>query len=243
MTVGGGDSGAGGGDDAASLRSPAEATSSDDTSPTGDGGDVGTGGGRDAGPAADRGVPRTAAGNGAPPPSRPPEGVAFRERQTPPAWIQPAIVVLVLPGLSIVLALIVTGDIPPLLGGAVVLGTLLPVVVVSGMSMVTEVRDDGLYVRIRPFHGRFRELQFEGIDYCRIAGPRLPYVGIRKTRSGWEYRMGGSRGVRIERDDEPALFVGSERPIELREAIERGRSSGGPRDARGSTAPGGSGPD
>lgn len=150
----------------------------------------------------------------------------FEERQSPPSWLFPAVIVLSVPGLVVALVAVLgtSGVTLESVGTAVVFAVtvLVPIPLVRRLALRTAVRDDGIYFRFSPIHRSDRRIPFSEIRDVRRAERRAFQYGLRRTRWGWEYRPNSSAGVEIRRTDGPAIFLGSERPHELRQAIEDG---------------------
>ncbi|GKZ13979.1 hypothetical protein [Haladaptatus sp. T7] len=123
-------------------------------------------------------------------------------------------------------------------GGLTLLALVLPLVLIHRAALVTEVRDDGVYLKFFPFHLRFRRIPFGEIEAVEAAeysamrdyggwgirwGVSLTRNGLAWDEKGKAYIVDGSEGVRLERDGGRPLLVGSERADELRRAIEDGR--------------------
>ncbi|MBW3623816.1 MAG: hypothetical protein KY468_10465 [Armatimonadetes bacterium] len=93
------------------------------------------------------------------------------------------------------------------------------------VRLVTEVREDGLYVRFFPFHLRPNKaapedlLRWEAVTYS----PLREYGGwgIRYGRNGKAYNVSGNRGVQLEFRDGRRILIGSQRPEELAAALDR----------------------
>ncbi|GEM_PF-5441589 len=152
--------------------------------------------------------------------------VVFEERQSHPSWLGPAMLVLSLPTLVVVTVL--TIDDTGTNGQSVVTLALIALLVLGPIPILvraelrTTVRDDGIAVRYAPFHRTDRHIAFEELTDVRRAERRAYQYGIRRTRWGWEYRPNSSAGVECYRETGPPIFLGSERPHELRTAIENG---------------------
>jgi hypothetical protein len=92
------------------------------------------------------------------------------------------------------------------------------------LRLVTEVRDDGLYVRFVPFHFSFIHItpeelaSREAITYS----PLWDYGGwgIRYGRNGKAYNVSGNRGVQLTYRNGKKLLIGSQRPEELVQALQ-----------------------
>jgi hypothetical protein len=93
-------------------------------------------------------------------------------------------------------------------------------------KLETEVRYKGLYVRLFPFHIRYREIPAEGVHdyYARTYRPLAEYGGwgIRYGfgGKGKAYNMSGNQGVQLVMKDGRKLLIGSQRPAELTKAID-----------------------
>ncbi|NIM06477.1 MAG: hypothetical protein GTO55_08700 [Armatimonadetes bacterium] len=91
-------------------------------------------------------------------------------------------------------------------------------------NLRTEVRIDGLYIRYFPFHLSFRKVPLENAAKVEALtyNPIQEYGGwgIRFRRKGRAYNPTGNRGVRLEYMDGRHILLGSQRPDELKEAIE-----------------------
>lgn len=90
--------------------------------------------------------------------------------------------------------------------------------------LITEVREDGLYIRYVPFHRSFHRYGFDEIvKYeVRTYRPILDYGGwgIRYGSRGMAYNVSGKRGVQLALKNGKNLLIGSQRAEELRRAVE-----------------------
>jgi hypothetical protein len=91
-------------------------------------------------------------------------------------------------------------------------------------QLVTEVRDDGIYIRFSPFHRTFRRIAFKEVKQCEVRTyrPIREYGGwgIRYRCKGRAYNVSGARGVQIELLNGNRLLIGSQRAEELSRAIQ-----------------------
>ena len=93
--------------------------------------------------------------------------------------------------------------------------------------LVTEVRSDGIYFQLSPFHRTFRRIPFEDVKQCEVRTYRFTDYGgwsIRHGKDGWAYNISGFRGVQLELMDGRRIMLGSQRPEELCEAIRTHRT-------------------
>ncbi len=106
----------------------------------------------------------------------------------------------------------------------IIFGIGLPALLFFG-RLVTEVRDDGIYIRFFPFHRSFRRIAFNELKRyeVRTYRPILEYGGwgIRYCRcSGKAYTVSGRHGLQLELLNGKRLLIGSQRPEELLRAIQ-----------------------
>lgn len=109
-----------------------------------------------------------------------------------------------------------------------VFGILFPFFFYS-MKLITEVRDDGAYIRFLPFHFSFKYIPFAAIrSYeVRTYSPIMDYGGwgIRYGLKGKAYNISGNRGVFFEFTEGQKvrkLLIGSQIPEKLAEAVRSG---------------------
>jgi hypothetical protein len=121
--------------------------------------------------------------------------------------------------------------IPLLLGPFSLVGWAVWVVVavlLLGVRLRTEVREDGVYVKLWPVHRSFRRIPWsdierhEPVEYDSLR--RFGGWGLRVRPGEVAYNVGGSRGVLIDRPDQRSVLIGSGRAEELAEAIGTGTS-------------------
>ncbi len=100
------------------------------------------------------------------------------------------------------------------------------------IELVTEVRTDGLYVRMIPFHLHFKRFTWGEIRECKAReyDPIREFGGwgIRWGKSGRAYNISGSCGVQLVLNDGRRLLIGSQRAEELAAAMKEamGRKGG-----------------
>lgn len=165
----------------------------------------------------------------------------FEERQYfRQDWLWALLIISTLPTFVLVVVVIVddagglTPDIYPMLAGIVALlwG---PLVIFYKAVFVTEVRADGLYLKLWPLHLSFRHVPCEAIEsHSRESfSPMGEYGGIGVRHNPTFYRWGisfeepkayiaeGGDGVRIDRRDARPIVIGTQRPEELHAALQR----------------------
>jgi len=94
------------------------------------------------------------------------------------------------------------------------------------LKLITEVRNDGLYIRFFPLSHRI--IPFENIKYCEVRTyrPIKEYGGwgIRYGRKGKAYNVSGNRGVQLKLSEGKPLLIGSQKPEELARTINKKRN-------------------
>ena len=95
--------------------------------------------------------------------------------------------------------------------------------------LVTEVRDDGIYIRFYPFHRNFHGFLWEDIESfeARTYRPILEYGGwgIKYGSGGKAYNVSGNRGLQLDLGGGRSgrVLIGSQCPEELAMAAESAR--------------------
>lgn len=95
--------------------------------------------------------------------------------------------------------------------------------------LVTEVRNEGIYLRFSPFHRAFQGFLWHEIESfeVRTYRPVLDYGGwgIRFGSGGKAYNVSGNRGLRLDLVGGRSghVLIGSQRPEELAAAVESAR--------------------
>ena len=105
------------------------------------------------------------------------------------------------------------------------------------VTLQTEVRTDGLWVRLRPVHWRLRRIPLTNVASCGVRTfhvcCRWWWLGIARFRKGVGYIVRGAKAVQIDYADGRHVVIGSQRPEELAEAIRALlESKGGRKEAR-----------
>ena len=110
-----------------------------------------------------------------------------------------------------------------LITSAVLLFSASMIYIFYSLRLITEVRDDGLYIRFYPFRGT--TIPYNSIRSCeaRIYKPLSEYGGwgIKYGRSGKAYNILGNRGVQLILDNDKRVLIGSQRADELEKAIKQ----------------------
>ena len=104
----------------------------------------------------------------------------------------------------------------------VLIGFGLPIFLFT-MRLITEVRSDGLYFRLFPFHFSFHKIAFWDMRNYEVRTYRAikDYGGwgIRYGKEGKAYNVSGNKGVQLELSNGEKILIGSQRAEELASAI------------------------
>jgi len=91
------------------------------------------------------------------------------------------------------------------------------------LKLITEVGPDGVHIRFFPLTRR--KITFDSITSCRARTyrPIREYGGwgIRFSRKGNAYNVSGNRGVQLEFKQGRPLLIGTQRPEELADVINK----------------------
>jgi hypothetical protein len=97
---------------------------------------------------------------------------------------------------------------------------------IYGFKLITEVRSNGVYVKLWPISWKFKRIGFEEIAgcYARKYRPIVEYGGwgIRWGTSGKAYNAYGNIGVQLELTNGKRLLIGSQQAEKLAETINEG---------------------
>lgn len=110
-----------------------------------------------------------------------------------------------------------------IVGSLAILAALLIPFSLYTMKLVTEVRSDGVHVRLFPIV--HRKIPFETIQKCEVRSysPLMEYGGwgVRwNPAKGMAYNVSGNQGVQLELSNRKRVLIGSQRPEELAQAIQ-----------------------
>lgn len=107
-------------------------------------------------------------------------------------------------------------------GGLVVVGTI--AALLYSLRLQTEVRDDGVYLKMWPLHRSFRRITWSDIDRyeSRQYRPIREFGGwgIRWAPGKIAYNVSGNQGVWIERTNRRDILVGSQHAEDFVRAID-----------------------
>lgn len=118
----------------------------------------------------------------------------------------------------------------PMSNNALVISATVSFLITAGLALlfyklklITKVDADGIHVRFVPLTSR--TIPFENITSCKVRTyrPIREYGGwgIRFSRKGRAYNVSGNRGVQLEFSKGMPLLIGSQKPEELADVINR----------------------
>ncbi len=119
----------------------------------------------------------------------------------------------------------------PLFVKTSIIGAGLAIVLFSGLfgvllqaKLITQVREDGLYIRWYPLHWSLQKIPLENVERVEAVTyrPLKDYRGwgIRRKRGGIAYTIHGDGGVKIHYRDGSDILIGSQMPAQLADEIE-----------------------
>ena len=96
---------------------------------------------------------------------------------------------------------------------------------IASIHLDTIIKKDGIYVRFSPFHTTFKHYTWDKLTktFVRQYSPIIEY-------SGWGLRVGlwktafttsGNKGLQLEFTDNKTLLIGTHKPDELTEALNK----------------------
>jgi hypothetical protein len=106
---------------------------------------------------------------------------------------------------------------------AMVAALLATVVFIYSVKLTVRVEEDGIHIKLFPLHLKDRVISYDEIesfsseDYQPIR--EFGGWGLRWRPGKIAYSTSGSRGVRIKRNGDKDVMIGSRKPEELEEAI------------------------
>jgi hypothetical protein len=122
----------------------------------------------------------------------------------------------------------VSNELLLIIGSVVILFSVAMIYLFYSLRLITEVREDGLYIRFYPLKSKI--IPYHSIQSCvaRTYKPLSEYGGwgIKYGRSGWAYNIIGDQGVQLELDNGKRILIGSQHAEELEQAINTYRNLG-----------------
>ncbi|MCW8805297.1 MAG: DUF6141 family protein [Ignavibacteriaceae bacterium] len=92
-------------------------------------------------------------------------------------------------------------------------------------KLITEVREDGIYIKFFPFHRKFKFFSFDEIESFKEREYRPIYEyggwGIRYGRKGMAYNVYGNKGIQLTMKNKKNILVGSQKTYEFYKAIRK----------------------
>jgi len=106
----------------------------------------------------------------------------------------------------------------------IVFGIIFPFLMLGFLKLVTEVRNDGIYIRFIPFHFHYKAFMFEEIDRCEFivynSFKEFGGYGLRINFKGEiAYNISGKHGLKL-RVQNKSVVIGTQKPEEFKKAID-----------------------
>src|SRR6476469_5927452 len=96
----------------------------------------------------------------------------------------------------------------------------------ANIKMVTQLRENGIYVRFPPFQPSFSKYEWKDISEAYIReysalleyggwGIRFGLMGIKYGKGGKAYTLSGNQGLQLVMKDGSKILIGTQKPDEL----------------------------
>lgn len=93
------------------------------------------------------------------------------------------------------------------------------------IKLITEVRNDGIYLRFFPIHRKFKVYHYDKIEKYEVRSYRPIYEyggwGIRYGFKGRAYNVYGNKGIQLIFKNKKRLLIGSQKAEEFYNAIKK----------------------
>jgi len=91
--------------------------------------------------------------------------------------------------------------------------------------LITEVKEDGIYIKFFPFHLKYKFISFNEIESFkeREYSPIREYGGwgIRYGLSGKAYNVYGNKGLQLVLNNKKKILIGSQKSYEFYKAVQK----------------------
>ncbi|HKU33123.1 MAG TPA: DUF6141 family protein [Candidatus Nitrosotalea sp.] len=102
------------------------------------------------------------------------------------------------------------------------IGFILPILLLV-IKLRIQVRNDGLYIQITPFHFSFKKISLAELQNCESympQGKEKNKLSLSHAISKKAYSLGGKRGIQLEFKDGHIILLESKRPEKIIQAIK-----------------------
>ena len=93
------------------------------------------------------------------------------------------------------------------------------------IKLITEVRNDGIYLKFFPLHRKFKVYPYADIEKYEVRTYRPIYEyggwGIRYGHRGRAYNVSGNRGIQLIFKNQKKLLIGSQKAEDFYRAIQK----------------------
>lgn len=126
--------------------------------------------------------------------------------------------------IPLIATVVLVFTLPGVSPAVILISIILPLFFIWG-RLITEVRDDGIYIKYLPLHIRYHQIPFDDIESfeCRTYKPLMDYGGwgIKWGIKGKAYNVYGNRGLQLYFKNGKRLLIGSQNPEALVKAMEQ----------------------
>lgn len=102
----------------------------------------------------------------------------------------------------------------------------------ANIKMVTQLREDGIYVRFFPFQPAYSKYEWKDIRDVYIReynalyeyggwGIRFGLMGIKHGQGGKAYIISGNKGIQLEMKDGSKVLIGTQKPNEIASILRK----------------------
>lgn len=108
----------------------------------------------------------------------------------------------------------------------VVVLTVIPISILSFLKLQTRIDERGIHYRFFPFHRNERKIEWQALKQCytRKYNPIKEYGGWGYRISfgkGKAYNVKGNQGIQLETQDGKKVLLGTQKPKEAQQVIDR----------------------
>ncbi|MCG2612906.1 hypothetical protein LZZ85_01395 [Terrimonas sp. NA20] len=110
------------------------------------------------------------------------------------------------------------------LWGGFVVFIFLQILASSSFQLITQIRDDGIYVRFPPYQTQFAKFAWEDIEeiHVRKFNPAKEYgFGVRLSPNGRGYTIPGDTGIYIILKNQSSVMISTAMPEEVMEVLKK----------------------
>jgi hypothetical protein len=110
------------------------------------------------------------------------------------------------------------------LWGGFVVFIFLQILASTSFQLITQIREDGIYVRFPPYQSRFTRLEWNEIEeiHVRKFNPGTEYgYGVRLGPNGRGYTIPGDTGIYIVMKNQPSVMISTGMPEQVIDVLRK----------------------